>query len=551
MLITTQEWDWMQWRNLGWALKNISDDNNIDLRPAFHKLSSKSNLYDEEATDKIYDVAQPTAKYRLGMQTIIGIVKESHPEQCDMWQTTNKIEWIKEQWDAEREEWTKIEMLTKKYEGIDRNDPYTWIDFDIQYRGTIYKSREECFQKICKDLKRVFASIMIGKGKHIKKIDCGDNLFDIVPAGEVHTDFYVNCMNVKGVVSELNFKSLVKYGAIYLNRFSSIDFYPGCTDDRVFNLFTGYKAKMLVDYDLSIIQPILDHFMVVVCGGNKAYYDNIMHWISSILEFPGVKTEAFLLLYSETQGTGKNSLFKFLTKYVIGEGYSNEVQGTDPLLGKFNDALMAKKLIIVDEARSKEKNLYDNFDKLKSYITDDKIWINPKGKTPFSQRNYTEFLFSTQHINSMPVEQTDRRGIFMEVVDTYAKDKVYFENLYRNFTDEAGCHFLTYAIQMYGGKPYSKVCTVPETHLRKQMIRLSRPSVDRFLDDKPWTDDILLTITQVTVAELFAMYESYMREAREEKYVVQPKSFQMTVSKRFKHAKINKKRKVLYDLGKM
>ena len=541
MLLQDQEWDWHQWRDIGWALKNISDDNDIDLRDLFHKISSKSDRYDEEATDKIYDVAQPQATHRLGMQTIIGIVRESHSDICGMWQKTNKIEWIQSQWEAERAEWEAIEARDKPYDGIDSNDPYVWYDFDMQWRGQTFKSKTDCFKAVAPDLKRVFAKSLCGTGMNIKKSDCDLNLYDITKASEAFTDIYFNYMKPDGKIGKLTWGGFVQEGAHYLNRFATINFSPGSDDPRLFNLFTGYKATMLPEYDLKIIQPVLDHLKMVICSGDQALYDNIMSWFAHILERPGEKTGAFLFLYSEKHGTGKNSIFKFIADHVIGARLTNEVQGMKPLTGKFNDALMGRKLIVIDETRSEGAMSKTNFDTFKSIVSDPHLWINPKGMKPFQQHNYTECVSSTNHMNGFPVEESDRRGIFVEVSDSRVGDAKYFQRLYSSYSDTAGDHFLTYACQVYGGKPYGKV---PHTPLRAKMVYLSKPSVQRFLEEKPWVG---MCSGKVTVQEFYNDYTKWCEDGGE-RANFSKKAFTMYIKDRVEYMRVLINRKVHYDL---
>ena len=450
--------------------------------------------------------------------------------------------------------------------GIDASDPFTWLDFDERYRGKVFDSLDDCVCSTLYDLRRVFARVEGGKGYIIKKTDCNEKIHDLINGRDKHTDLYFKYKqtNAKGVSveKELSFDNYSKYGAKKMRRYSKLDFAPGSTDEKVFNLFTGYKAQLLESYNPKKFKRIFMHIRDVVCDKNEEKLKYFMTWLAHLLERPGERTGVVVFLHSEEQGTGKNTLFQFLADNVIGNNYTREIIGLQPLLEKHNTVLMGRKFLVVNEARDSGNTFSANFDKLKSIITDSTVYIDPKGKDGFDIKNHLEIVISSNHYNSVKVEEADRRYFCMTVNDSKVGDSAYFKKLYRSFTDEAGDHFLTYVIKEFGGKRVGKP---PMTPLKQSMVDISLPSPYRFLQSKPWITNCYVPIDSdsddenkddeemkehpiVSPKELYLLYEKWCQEQREPN-AYKLKAFEMKVNKRLKKAKTMVKNRVKYNLA--
>jgi len=437
--------------------------------------------------------------------------------------------------------------------GITASDPYTWLDFDEQYRGALFESIDDCICSTLYDLRRVFARVEGGTGFIIKKTNCDDKIHELISAKEKHTDLYFRYQHQgekgKITIKELKFDQYSKYGAKKMKQYSTIDFAPGSTDGRIFNLFTGYKAQLLESYNPKKFKRIFKHVKEVVCNGDEAKLKYFMTWLAHVLERPGDRTGVVVFLHSEEQGTGKNTVFDFLANHVIGNNYTREVIGLQPLLEKHNTVLMGRKFLVVNEARDTGNTFSANFDKLKSLITDSTVFIDPKGKDGITIKNHLEIVVSSQHYNSIKIEETDRRYFCMTVNDLRLNDKAYFDKLYKSFTDEAGDHFFTYVIKEFGGKRVGKP---PMTPLKQNMIEISLPSPYRFLKSKPWNilenDGATPQSLKVNPTQLYDMYEEWCKKQREPN-IYKLKAFEMKVAKRLSKVKVVENRKIKYDLS--
>ena len=105
--------------------------------------------------------------------------------------------------------------------------------------------------------------------------------------------------------------------------------------------------------------------------------------------------------------------------------------GVGNVVGKFNTILQGKRLICINEMSSTKDEFRSNFDKMKSYITDPTLIIEPKGINSYSVDNIRNFIMFSKHRDSVIVEQQDRRYAIFEMSTKYINNNDYFGFLNR------------------------------------------------------------------------------------------------------------------------
>lgn len=449
--------------------------------------------------------------------------------------------------------------------GIDPTDPFVWLDFDHKYRGEIFESMEDLIRLTTYDLRRVYARVEIKKCYHIRKSNCDSELHDIISGDAKFTDMYFRYKTKKGKIKELTFSKYIQYAAKKIMRYSSIDFEPGCEDPRKFNLFTGYKASLLDNYDINKIKRPLLHIRDIICNGDPKIFKYFMSWLAAMLTRPGKRTGVVPVLYSAAQGTGKNSIFTFIANNVVGSNYVREIIGLKPITEKHNTVLQGRKLLVINEASSVSGSFVADFNTLKSLITDSSIYIDPKGKDGFDIKNLLELALTTNHDNSLHLEDKDRRYLCLEVSESKVGDSQYFNKLHKSFTNEAGNHFLTYLAMECNGFPYGK--KPPMTPLKQYMLEVSNCNPIKFLKARPWEGDGDSSDSEDDSDEdseddsevdhyngkpgfsAQEVYDAYVKWCSNEGEKPKKKNaFQQKIKPRVKDVIITKKRKYYYDL---
>ena len=238
---------------------------------------------------------------------------------------------------------------------------------------------------------------------------------------------------------------------LFMNEFmkSRIVFRPMQIVPNAINLFTGYKAKLLDAVDIQYIEPILNHIKVVLANNDENVYEYILDWLAAFLQMRnGRKLGTVLVLYSEEQGAGKNTITSFLRDKVIGISYVAETNDISSIVTKFNFRFANKILTIVNEANNCDNTseYHKTFDKIKDIIDNKMITIEPKGVNSFSVEDYNHLIINTNNNWPVKIEKSDRRYTILKCDDRYCKDTpenlLYFTNLYRyiegDFSDVAG-----------------------------------------------------------------------------------------------------------------
>jgi hypothetical protein len=152
-----------------------------------------------------------------------------------------------------------------------------------------------------------------------------------------------------------------------------------------------------------LISTVLRH----VVGGDAEAYELFLNWLACVVQFRKSIGTAWLL--SGTQGTGKGLFFTHIMMPILGRDYVS--RATLPMFEKeFNSFLEHSLLIFVDEIRLKElKQASVALSNLKQYITEDVLPVRKMRTDPFLVDNHANFVFASNHYDSMEIDPSDRR----------------------------------------------------------------------------------------------------------------------------------------------
>jgi hypothetical protein len=127
-------------------------------------------------------------------------------------------------------------------------------------------------------------------------------------------------------------------------------------------------------------------------------------WLAHVVRHPGKRVKSTVLLRSE-QGVGKGFLAETLLTGLLGKSSVGTVALGD-VVGNFNDALVGKTLILIDEVY---KNPESTVNTLKSIQGNDTITLRRKHIPDTTVDNYLSFLMSSNDLFPLPLEREDRR----------------------------------------------------------------------------------------------------------------------------------------------
>ncbi|MEO6519389.1 MAG: DUF5906 domain-containing protein, partial [Pseudoxanthomonas sp.] len=186
-------------------------------------------------------------------------------------------------------------------------------------------------------------------------------------------------------------------------RVAEVGFDPGGDDPQVTcNLWAGWPTQPKAGKCDKLLE-LLWH----MCSGEanaQQLYDWVLRWIAFPIQHPGAKMKTTLVLHGP-QGTGKNMFFEALMSIY---GQYGRIIDQSAIEDRFNDWASRKLFLIADEVIARS-DLYHVKNKLKAFITGDRIRINPKNMAAYEEQNHVNVVFLSNESMPVVLEEDDRR----------------------------------------------------------------------------------------------------------------------------------------------
>ena len=148
---------------------------------------------------------------------------------------------------------------------------------------------------------------------------------------------------------------------------------------------------------------------------NKNECKEVMRWCATLIARPEIRMSYSLLLVSEKQGVGKNTLGSNILAPLVGLHNTSWPSESDIIDSNFNGWAAHKRLVIVSEIYSGHS--WKAYNKLKSIITDSELEINQKFLRPYRIENWCHVIACSNSLRALKVEEDDRRWFYPEVTD--------------------------------------------------------------------------------------------------------------------------------------
>jgi phage/plasmid-associated DNA primase len=251
-----------------------------------------------------------------------------------------------------------------------------------------------------------------------------------------------------------------------------------------------------------------------------------MNWWKVLVN--GGRCGTALFLYSEKHGVGKNTLTDFFHEWIVGKPATRNANGLESVTDTHSN-LSGKILVIVNELTSTKDKFRSNFDKLKSFITDSTLLVNEKNVKKYEVENMTNWVFTTNYIDSLMIDKNDRRTNCIEVADTYKDNITYFDRIRKKyFNKEGGDSFYTYLIKTDFGIATTLKCL--DTPLKREMIESNLSPIELFVSYIQSNPQEIRVPHTATGIELYKMYEDYCK-GNGIKYVMSNQKFGRDITK--------------------
>lgn len=407
--------DYGNWIKICFACRTISDEGNIDTLPTLQKWASKSLKYDEDGTEKIFNKGNGSITFGTLLHMLKIDNKEKYREHNEIWG---------QHWDPIDPSQEILDEMMKLVGKQEDKQEVTFADF-TKFVGkkfddtkTIEVWAAECLAVCVCGARRL---IMRKNRKFNEKRDIFEIVYDTIEVNGLSSilDSAILVKNneedkakskKKGdykvvIISDL-VAEMIRFGKI--KTYDKPDFVPylgenPCNKANVFNMFVGYPFQdMKIDGSLFEKSAMMKHITDQFCNKDQEVIAYFLNWIAHMIQKPRERIDVAIIVYSSSNGTGKNLLFDWLSK-VIGERYSLLYSTIDKMFEAFNSEQQDKLLIAIDEIHENDDKV--RFSKLKTRITQVKMIINEKFKAPYEVENHSRLLCFTNFPNSIKIDQ--------------------------------------------------------------------------------------------------------------------------------------------------
>jgi hypothetical protein len=323
-------------------------------------------------------------------------------------------------------------------------------------------------------------------------------LMKITEASYMFEDMIFTTVDKKGNEKEESFYNKWRKDSTK-KKFDRIDFIPNlneCPDD-VYNLFTGFEAEKL-DFDMTELEITIHikniiNLLRFLTGGFERY---LCMWLASIIQKPYQKTEVAQFirdacsLFTCGGGIGKNLFFEWFGNAILGEKYFHVISNNKELYSDFNGIFEGKLLILVEETSGKDN--HSNAGVIKANTTKKKQVVNKKGINQYTVKDYTNWIFTTNERNALPIRQEDRRFVCYDSNTEMRGNVGYFNNLVELMNkDEVKYAFFHYLKNLKTYEtPIEFQANIPITSAYRDIRTMNAPIIEKWLADKSTLDII-------------------------------------------------------------
>jgi hypothetical protein len=225
---------------------------------------------------------------------------------------------------------------------------------------------------------------------------------------------------------------------------------------------------------------------------------------------PAYRSYVCLIIYGQ-EGDGKNMFLKPI--YKIFDNLALELDNTEKLYEKHSELENSRLLSLINEAGGNAN--FKNADVLKSRITDNELWVNPKGAKAYKVDNRCDYDMTTNNkcVANITNEST-RRWLQVETTQHYSGNVEFFNDYMNNIVDNQQAlrqiydGLLTFDINKYvqsGNFQKDK----PETEVMEEVKEQTKDKILCFIEDMVYNyeggDDEVVK----TNAELFRLWSNW------------------------------------------
>ena len=417
------------WLNIGIILKNSFSDDGFDM---FNQISSQMPKYDgEEETKRFYNDLNKKI-FTSDKKLTIGTIKKDFKEK-----------------DEELYKLVNVELKNIRKgsnEEIDIDDEFSY-NFSTDYFNTLskYSHKKQYFEIFCCKVLRpqpLYVYSENDKDNYNCLLYCeseiketfkhlGSSIFKVVDkkTGE--------SKETKFITEWIDDNHIKLYNRMDFNPYNGIRNITDNKKEECYNLFNGYNKDIFTEYDKSQKEQILKPFkelLFELCGAEQEFYNYFYNFLAHLIQRPNERIP-ICFIFKSKQGVGKNVMLDVIGS-IIGKAHYITSSNPKDFFGDYAEGFYRKILVNINECEGKDTFDYEG--KIKSFITENSITLNPKFVRQTTISNYARLIIFTNKPNPIPIDvrSKDRRFCVAQSTDKYLDKKygtTFWEKLIKHF----------------------------------------------------------------------------------------------------------------------
>ena len=273
-----------------------------------------------------------------------------------------------------------------------------------------------------------------------------------------------------------------------MKTYYTYNYYPNdlLTPKNCKNLWKPFPI-LKVPLDPNADTSKITDFITTLLGDCAEY---VLNWLAHVVQRPERKTEVCILLYG-SQGCGKSTIGEYILRKIIGFDKMHVTSKTDKIFGRFVNT-QGKLLAVLNEASGKDT--FNICDVLKDAITCSMTEQEKKGIDAVSVTDYTNYIFTTNNINSVKIPEDDRRFMPIEINEELQNNKSYFKELYADLDNNVIMRKFYHELITRDLSNVNLVADRPMTELRLDMMNMNRNCIKHFINY--WREKVMTNMSE-------------------------------------------------------
>ncbi|CAI2194575.1 2126_t:CDS:1, partial [Funneliformis geosporum] len=216
--------------------------------------------------------------------------------------------------------------------------------------------------------------------------------------------------------------------------------------------------------------------------GNEELNEYIWNWWAYLVQKPQKKPRTILVLKSTLQQCGKNIITDFIGDNVLGQHLHYATSDLEKILGRFNSAIQARKLIVMNETGMSSGDWHRFNGHLKSLITEGKVSIERKGLELKRLNDFAGYMVTSNQDTPIKIDIGDSRVVCFDVSARCRGNKAYFKRL-GNVLDHPDAPGVVMRYLLSHDLSDFEPQEIPATKMKEEIMRNQLPNPIRFIID--------------------------------------------------------------------